>query len=351
MAKGDFVWSDLSTFRVPVTKSFYAGLFDWTYHRLQPPYDASYEVASTPSGEAAGLFGMPRKFREMGLPSFWMPYFSVDDVEATCALATRLGGRAEVPPLAWSDDDRIALIRDPLGAGFTVRENAALPEGESGHHQGHRIGCSLYISDISAVRDFYEALFGWRIAAYPAPCGDYPARNAQGTLVASILELSEDRRGRYQYWGVQFGVDDLSKAVDYIEKNGGEIVEQDRTSGQLTILAKDPDGAAFFLGETSRQPDQPKADQGGGLASKWKTILGLIILCVAVLYELNWVWGALFILWTIPALRSGKTFFVETVTRRENPVLFWLIVAIWIGLSAYLIISDLFMWGGPSSAV
>ena len=51
MAKGDFVWCDLSTFRVAETKDFYAALFGWTYQRLTQPDGSAYDIASTPAGE------------------------------------------------------------------------------------------------------------------------------------------------------------------------------------------------------------------------------------------------------------------------------------------------------------
>ena len=73
---------------------------------------------------------------------------------------------------------------------------------------------------------------------------------------------------------------------------------------------------------------------------KWKTILGLVVLWVGVLLNWNWVWGVLFILWTLPALYSGRTYFVEEIDRDDHPVLFWMLVGTWILLSVYLIYID-----------
>ena len=80
---------------------------------------------------------------------------------------------------------------------------------------------------------------------------------------------------------------------------------------------------------------------------KWKTIVALIIVYCAVIFGWYWVWGLLFIMWTLPALYSGQTHLVEPINRSENPVLFWLIIATWIGLSVYMIAYDLVpMLGG-----
>lgn len=74
---------------------------------------------------------------------------------------------------------------------------------------------------------------------------------------------------------------------------------------------------------------------------KWKTIVALAIVYAAVVFGWSWVWGLLFIMWTIPALYSGQTHLVEPINRDESPSLFWLIIATWIGLSVFMIVGDL----------
>ena len=71
---------------------------------------------------------------------------------------------------------------------------------------------------------------------------------------------------------------------------------------------------------------------------KWKALLGLIVLWIATLTGAVWVWAALFIWWAILDMWYGETHFLERVTRNDDPVMFWLIVLSWIGLSiAWLI--------------
>ena len=74
---------------------------------------------------------------------------------------------------------------------------------------------------------------------------------------------------------------------------------------------------------------------------KWKTIAALAIVYLAVIFGWSWVWGLLFIMWTIPALYSGQTHLVEPINRDQNPILFWLIIGTWIGLSLFMIVGDL----------
>lgn len=247
MPQGDVVWCDLSTFDLERTKAFYAALFGWTYQRMIQPDGGAYDVASTSAGEAAAIFRMPERFQKIGLPSFWMPYFSVDDVARACAVATSAGGKVEFGPLAWTEQDQIALIRDPLGAGFTVHAGAGLLSVPRGAGAGHPAWRALYVSDADAVRGFYETLFDWRVAdASPWTRGRRVCA-AHGATVTEIVEVGEEIRGSYEFWAVHFATSDLARTIERIDEENGAILYQDRAGGKERVFARDPCGAVFFV--------------------------------------------------------------------------------------------------------
>ena len=70
---------------------------------------------------------------------------------------------------------------------------------------------------------------------------------------------------------------------------------------------------------------------------RWLTIVALSIVVVALVFNLEWVWGLFFLFWSGPSLFTGVTFLVEPIYRSENPWLFWIIVTLWLGLSFALI--------------
>ncbi len=74
--------------------------------------------------------------------------------------------------------------------------------------------------------------------------------------------------------------------------------------------------------------------------SKWRTVLGLVLLYLAILLNWQWMWGVLLLYWVIPDCSSGVTYFLEPISRRENPLLYWLIVGTWFVCSAYLLSAD-----------
>ena len=73
----------------------------------------------------------------------------------------------------------------------------------------------------------------------------------------------------------------------------------------------------------------------GKKSIKWRTILGLIMMYVAMWFNWQWIWGILFLMWVIPDIFSGVTYFIEPVEKKENPVLYWVIIISWILMSLY----------------
>ena len=76
--------------------------------------------------------------------------------------------------------------------------------------------------------------------------------------------------------------------------------------------------------------------------TKWRTILALVLMYVAVIMDWNWMWGILFLIWVIPDLITGSTYFIEPIHKKENPILYWIIVVSWL-IMALFSISTLFI--------
>jgi predicted enzyme related to lactoylglutathione lyase len=53
------------------------------------------------------------------MPPHWSVTFAVDDADASAARAQELGGTLVLPPMD-AGPTRIAVVRDPQGATFTV---------------------------------------------------------------------------------------------------------------------------------------------------------------------------------------------------------------------------------------
>lgn len=79
--------------------------------------------------------------------------------------------------------------------------------------------------------------------------------------------------------------------------------------------------------------------------TKWRSVLGLLLVYIAVFLNWPWLWGVLFLFWIIPDFFTGETSFIELIKRQENPILYWTILLTWLVLSLYLL-ATLFFGAG-----
>jgi predicted enzyme related to lactoylglutathione lyase len=108
-----FVHVELNTTDVGKAKAFYGKLFDWKMEDIPMP-DFTYTMISVGEGTGGGLLKNPMP----GVPSFWLAYVLVDDINAATQKAKSLGATivkdvTEVKDMGW-----LSIIMDPTGAGL-----------------------------------------------------------------------------------------------------------------------------------------------------------------------------------------------------------------------------------------
>lgn len=74
---------------------------------------------------------------------------------------------------------------------------------------------------------------------------------------------------------------------------------------------------------------------------KWKTILALLLLILAVIFEWNWFWAFFILIGLLNVLKSKSIHFVEEVSLEESPKLYWIMVVVWSLLALFSILSYL----------
>ncbi len=235
----NFIWCDLSALRPDRAAKFYEDVFGWKFESASSKYRYAYcgDVA------VAALFDMPPFFRKIKMPSFWMSYIGVESVAAVVSKVTEKGGKVEL------EDDffggKIALIRDPLGAGFTIYEGE-IEAGITGVERGGlRTGHTLHVSSQSAVKDFYETLFDWKIVS--ADEKRWFVSDPNAGKIAEIIESSDEERNGYEYWGITFTVENLQLAHRNIEARGGQVFAETYHGDRPALSVADMDGAAFAI--------------------------------------------------------------------------------------------------------
>ncbi len=107
--QGDLGWSQLNTTDPAAALDFYSALVGWEKKGEPIP---GYHIFGR-SGECLGGI---TTLQEGETTPRWMPYITVDDLDATLAKVTSLGGSIIMPAMPLPNDGgHIAIISDPQG--------------------------------------------------------------------------------------------------------------------------------------------------------------------------------------------------------------------------------------------
>ena len=116
-----FVHIELHTGDTGKAKDFYGQLLDWKLEDMDMGEMTYTMVNVGDEGTGGGI--MAKMSPEA--PSAWMPYVSVDDVDAAASKVSELGGtilaeKQEVPNMGW-----FVIIADPTGATIGLWQSVA----------------------------------------------------------------------------------------------------------------------------------------------------------------------------------------------------------------------------------
>jgi uncharacterized protein len=115
MEHGAMCWCEVNTPDMEKAAKFYAGLFDLSPQVLEGPTE--YTVLNRGEQPVAGVMKMPKEWG--AVPPHWMPYFAVDDVDASAKVVEKSGGKVAAGPFD-TPYGRIAVINDPSGTTFSI---------------------------------------------------------------------------------------------------------------------------------------------------------------------------------------------------------------------------------------
>jgi predicted enzyme related to lactoylglutathione lyase len=113
---GTFYWNELCARDIPGAKKFYGDTLGWTFDGVPMP-GGTYWLAKMGSEPVGGIFDINGpEFN--GMPECWMSYIAVDDVDARVKKATAAGATLMKPPFDVPGVGRIAVLKEPGGAGI-----------------------------------------------------------------------------------------------------------------------------------------------------------------------------------------------------------------------------------------
>jgi len=174
------------------------------------------------------------------MPSFWMSYIKVADLDYTLQMVKETEGKIELQEDMGSFG-KIALVRDPAGAGFTLYEGEQL-KGRTASSPNTMIWNELFVSSFEKVKYFYLAILDWKFEKV----GDRNLiKDFENNTIGAVQEISNDVKGNLEYWAVYFGVNDLRKVKNQILRYQGYIAYEYKDE----LMVFDPYDAMFMVKE------------------------------------------------------------------------------------------------------
>ena len=108
-------WHELNTWEPEAALAFYGRTLGWEFEPTSLPDGSGYWIARKDGKPVGGVFELTAPDYE-GIPSHWMTYLSVEDIDAAEVDNRKLRRRSDAPPVAVPGVGKLAVVTDATGA-------------------------------------------------------------------------------------------------------------------------------------------------------------------------------------------------------------------------------------------
>jgi predicted enzyme related to lactoylglutathione lyase len=241
---GKFVWFEHVSNDTARARAFYEPLFGW-HAEAMPMGEQTYHMLMNGEHGIGGL-----RSAEAGVPSHWIGYLSVADVDASFKAALANGAQALLPPTDFAPMGRGAGLADPSGAAFCLwhGNNGDAPDADV--PVGGWVWNELWTPDVKASLAFYERVFGYSHDAMDmGPQGTYYIlKSADGKGRAGAMQSTGSAAP--PMWLPYVHVNDCDATASQAQTLGARQIVVPPTDipgvGRFAVLL-DPLGAALAM--------------------------------------------------------------------------------------------------------
>jgi uncharacterized protein len=245
---GCFVWFELLTPEVDRAQAFYTETLEWRIEPFQMEgSDFAYPVIKVGETGIGGFMKPPMA----GIPTHWLSYLAVDDVDQAAKKFVAAGGRSLADAMDIPNIGRIQPVQDPQGAVLALFKPAYdAPQDAKGPGSVH--WNELWANDPAKAAEFYSKVFGFDTQKMDTPNGTYHMLTQNGEHVGGIGNAQA--QGVPPGWLQYVEVADADATVARAQKNGasalGPVMEVPDI-GRFAQL-RDPLGATFAVIKPAR---------------------------------------------------------------------------------------------------
>jgi predicted enzyme related to lactoylglutathione lyase len=108
-------WHELNTWEPEAALAFYGRTLGWEFEPATLPDGGGYWIARKDGKPVGGIFELTAPDYE-GIPSHWMTYLSVGDIDKAEVETSRSGGEIMRPPVKIPGVGKLAVVNDATGA-------------------------------------------------------------------------------------------------------------------------------------------------------------------------------------------------------------------------------------------
>ena len=120
-----YAWGELNARGVEPAVSFYETVFGWTHTSMDIGEGQTYHTFQDGDQPVAGAMEM-NPMVPAEVPSYWLAYFEVADIDATHRDAMDAGAQELVGPQDFISG-RFSILTDPQGATFGLLQSTPMP--------------------------------------------------------------------------------------------------------------------------------------------------------------------------------------------------------------------------------
>jgi predicted enzyme related to lactoylglutathione lyase len=244
--EGWFCWADLSTGDLKGARKFYGELFGWSFRDIDTGggAEAVYVIAELGGRGVGAMAPLNAALKAQGVPSHWLTYIAVNDVDATAAKVEKAGGKLMMSPFDAMDAGRMAIVVDPTGATLALWQAKKHPGAALKNEPGTLCWTELMTTDAKKATAFYTSILPWKTKASP----EYTEWQVGQDSIGGMMEMKDPKfAGVPSHWGIYFAVASCDETVARAKKMGAAVMMPPTdipNVGRFAVL-NDPQGAHF----------------------------------------------------------------------------------------------------------
>jgi predicted enzyme related to lactoylglutathione lyase len=236
---GRFVWFELQTKDIDKATSFYPETLPWRIEPIDMQDGSQYTMIKVGDAGIGGLISP-----DADVPTAWVSYVSVADVDATASKVEAAGGATHMDAFDVPGVGRMQPVSDTQGGMFCLfKAETGDPPPVDGPGSVH--WNELWTQDPLASLAFYEGVLGYTHEEMAMPNGTYYIFNDGDTPRGGMLQAPSSDIPTM--WLQYITVDDCDGTLARAKQNGATVVAEPTDAegvGRFGIL-RDPLGGTI----------------------------------------------------------------------------------------------------------